>query len=438
MAPHPPSQRRCVVVPDAKFGAPNSPTISNTSVAPVLQFGTGAQVHDEFCARMLEQLRLALASEGGVDAILLSLHGAACAEQVDDPEGDLLRQVRALVGPDMPLAVSLDHHANITQQMTTCADLLVGHQTQPHDPPDTGRKAARLLLHWLGTGSADVSSTRPIMAWRKIPMMTQQDQYLTGPAGPMKDWFQKARAMEARHPEVLDVSPYPTQPWLDVAEAGWAVVVHTSAADRGGTLAEQLASEMANSAWQRREEFWLSERVELEAAAATAVKAALIGPPGAGEEGLLILSDTGDSTYGGAPGDSTWVARALIEAQAAIQVDELRQPGLLLVPMVDAESVARCYAVGVGKNIDSAWSLGGKVDFLSTPLTLGEGDARVLALAEPRTHDTRHMVLPKCALIGVGPAVRIAIMESAVRGQFISYRRCVYAFVCAYLPLMRP
>jgi microcystin degradation protein MlrC len=387
---------------------------ANGGAAPTI----AAAVHDEFCARMLTQLRLALASEGGVDAIFLSLHGAACAEQVDDVEGDLLRQVRALVGPDMPLAVSLDHHANITKEMATHANLLVGHQTQPHDPPDTGRKATRLLIDWLGTATADACScSRPVMAWRKIPMMTQQDQYLTAPPGPMKVWFDMARAMEARYPEVLDVSPYPTQPWLDVDQAGWAVVVHTSTADHGGVLAERLASEMANFAWQQRDKFWDSERVDPAVAAGAALAAAARGPPAAAEEGgLLILSDTGDSTYGGGPGDSTHVARSLLTAQAAAIQDQPAKPGLLLIPMVDAEAVARCHSIGVGSQIDVAWALGGKVDFLSTPLELGAGEAQVLALGEPRAHDTRHMVVPRCALIGIGAAVRIAILESATGG----------------------
>jgi|EP01046_Picozoa_sp_COSAG06_P009363 microcystin degradation protein MlrC len=259
-----------------------------------------AAVHEEVCTRLLARLREAMqASEGGVDAVFLALHGAACAEQTDDPEGDILQQVRALVGPDMPIAVSLDHHANITASMVAHADLLVGHQTQPHDPPDTGRKATRLLLDWL----AGADSSAPTMAMRKIPMMTQQDMYLTAPDGPMKEWFDMARAMESDHPAVLDISPYPTQPWLDVAEVGWAVVVHTSAElDSDGALAELLASEMANFAWQHRERFWHSERVAPAAAALEALAAAARGPPTPlqGEEegggGLLILSDTGDST----------------------------------------------------------------------------------------------------------------------------------------------
>jgi hypothetical protein len=64
---------------------------------------------------------------------------------------------------------------------------------------------------------------------------------------------------------------------------------------------------------------------------------------------------------------------------------------------------------GVGSTLDTSWTLGGKVDYLNAPLTVSAGEAVVLAVAEPRTHETRHMVIPRVALIGIGPTVRIGI-----------------------------
>src|SRR5262249_48592556 len=145
--------------------------------------------------------------------------GAAAAESEDDLEGRVLSDVRQVVGDRVPIVVALDHHANITRRMVAYADLLIGHETQPHDPVATGRKAARLLFRVLAR------EVVPVVAWQKIPMITPQDQFLTA-SGPMKAWFDRAREWE-RQPRVLDVSPYPMQPWLDVAEGGWAVAVHT-------------------------------------------------------------------------------------------------------------------------------------------------------------------------------------------------------------------
>lgn len=274
-----------------------------------------------------ERLRAALP----VDAVFLSLHGAAAAEGEDDVEGSVLEEVRRIVGPETPIVVAVDHHANITQRMVEKANALVGHETQPHDPKETGRKAARILFRMLNDG------LRVTVAWQKIPMITPQDQFLTS-QGPMKEWFDLARSMEQRS-GVVDVSPYPMQPWLDVLEGGWAVVVHT---DNDLPLAESLSAEMARAAWSRRADFWRSERV----AAAEAVRQA------AGvTSGLAILSDTGDSVYGGAPGDSTIILNELVRQNT---------PALTLVPLIDPHALELALKSGVGSRFEA--DVGAQID----------------------------------------------------------------------------
>src|SRR3954463_5108408 len=168
-------------------------------------------------------------------------------------------------------------------------------------------------------------------------MITPQDQFLTA-SGPMKTWFDRAREFE-RQPGVLDVSPYPMQPWLDAAEGGWAVVVH---ADGDAALARAVTREMAALAWQLRRQFWLSERV----APAEAVRRAT-----AADEGLVILSDTGDSVYGGAPGGNTRLLPELLDQ---------RVPWPALVPVVDAEALAAAAAAGVASRV--TLTVGGRHD----------------------------------------------------------------------------
>lgn len=315
-----------------------------------------------------------------IDGLFLSLHGAAASQKVDDVEGHVLRAARRAVGPDVPIVVALDHHANITQLMVDSADVLVGHETQPHDPPATGRKAARILFRMLR------GEIKPTVAWRKIPMITPQDQFLTS-AGPMKEWFDRAREFETQ-PAVLDVSPYPMQLWLDVAEGGWAVVVHT---DDDARLAETIAKEMTELAWKLRDRFWVSERV----APAEAVRLAV-----AAESGLVILSDTGDSVYGGAPGDNTVLLRALL-------ADPLPAPAF--VPMVDPEAVEEAIQAGVGAKISIR--LGGKLDQeFSTPVI---AEAEVAATSTGFVvdlHDRGVCDLKRTALLKIGN-VYLALLD---------------------------
>jgi len=327
-------------------------------------------------AKLVEGLEQSLP----LDGVFLSLHGAAASTNEDDVEGTLLQAARKVVGNEIPIVVSLDHHANITQRMVDCANVLIGHETQPHDPPATGRKAANVLFRLLH------GEIQPTIRWQKIPMITPQDQFLTS-EGPMKEWFDLARQMEQRS-GVLDVSPYPMQPWLDVAEGGWAVVVH---ADKDPEQAQAVAAEMANKAWSLRDRFWVSARV----APGEAVRQAV-----AAERGLVILSDTGDSVFGGAPGDSTCILRALLD-----------QPidGPAFVPMVDAEAVHAAIKAGVGATITIA--LGGKMDNLfSQPI---EVTGKVAAVSHGFTvdlHDRGICDLGRTALLQVG-SIFIALLQ---------------------------
>ncbi len=340
----------------------------------------GGTITAETLDYLTEQLATGLKKSLPLDAVFLSLHGAAASAKDDDVEGHVLQAVREVVGRDVPVVVAFDHHANITRRMVECADLLVGHETQPHDPPATGRKVAHLLFRMLR------GEIHPTVRWRKIPMITPQDQFLTS-AGPMKEWFDLARQMETRS-GVLDVSPYPMQPWLDVAEGGWSVIVHT---DNNGELADSLAAEIADKAWSLREQFWRSERV----APAEAIRQAV-----AAERGLTILSDTGDSVYGGAPGDSTCILKAMLEQQI---------PCPAFVPMIDSEALQAALAAGVGARITV--DLGGKLDHVfSQPVRV---TGNVAAVSRGFTVDLRDRGicdLRQTALLEVGE-IRIVLLD---------------------------
>jgi microcystin degradation protein MlrC len=95
---------------------------ANGGAGPTIDGGT----HEDLVQRMLQALRAA----GPLDALFLSLHGAASADCEDDVEGALLEKIRAIVGPDLLIVSPCDHHANITARMVQHANALVGHETQ--------------------------------------------------------------------------------------------------------------------------------------------------------------------------------------------------------------------------------------------------------------------------------------------------------------------
>ena len=83
-----------------------------------------------------------------VDAVYLDLHGAMVTEDFEDGEGELLRRVRAAVGEQVPIVISLDYHANVTPEMVQHSDGLIAYRTYPHvDRVETGQYAARVNAH---------------------------------------------------------------------------------------------------------------------------------------------------------------------------------------------------------------------------------------------------------------------------------------------------
>lgn len=305
----------------------------NWTPVPIIYGAGGANgpITAETLSYFEEKITAGIKAAQPIDAMYFGLHGAGEAENAPDSEGYLLNKLREVIGDDLPLVIALDHHANITQLMIDKVDGLVAHRTQPHDLYDTSREAGRMLFSILKV------KIKPTMAMKKIPLITHQEQYLTS-KGPMKIWFDLAREMETR-PGVISTTTCPMQPWLDVPEGGWSAVVVT---DNDLPLAERLSEELADKAWELRDDFLHRESIP----AAEAVKRAVDA-----ERGLVVLSDTGDSVYGGASGDSNCLLKEMLTQQIKVPA---------LVPMVDAEVVEKAIKAGVGETITVM--IGGKLD----------------------------------------------------------------------------
>jgi microcystin degradation protein MlrC len=267
-----------------------------------------------------------------VDAVLLPLHGSALVEDLDDPEGDMIHRTRELVGPDVPVVVTLDLHAHVTEQMVRDADALLGWETYPHhDQYPTGRRAARLLLEMLA------GKCRPTMAMGKVPVITSAINGSTNDDDPFAELMRYTKALEQQD-GVLSTSLFLIHPYMDVADMGSGGLVVT---DNDIDRAESLAADIARRYWDRRHD--LEPRIFSPAEAiANAMK---IGG------GPVILVETADCCGGGAAGDSIATLAALVDSG-------IDAPAI--VPVVDPEAAAACHAAGEGASLSIP--LGHKLD----------------------------------------------------------------------------
>src|SRR5699024_9973733 len=85
----------------------------------------------------------------GSDALMLDLHGAMVVKDYHDGEAERLRRIRE-IAPDVPIAVALDLHGNLSKEVVDAVDVVVGFKTYPHiDMYEPGEHAGRLLLDLL-------------------------------------------------------------------------------------------------------------------------------------------------------------------------------------------------------------------------------------------------------------------------------------------------
>ena len=265
------------------------------------------------------------------EALLLAMHGAQTAAGEDDVEGAVLQIARAVLGPDKPIVLTLDLHANITGRMVALADAIVGYQTYPHvDMFEVGQKAARLMLRILR------GAVRPRMAYRKLPLIIQAENSQTT-HGPMHKLLRVAQALE-QSGKAEAVSIFPVQPWMDIAEMGCAVVAVTNG-DLGA--AQRQADTIARRLWDQKKAFEATLTPVPEALDA----AMLI------EGGPVVLAESSDSTGSGSPGDSTGVLKYLVRAPLT---------GPAAIFLVDPASVAAAIKAGVGSTV--TLKVGGSFD----------------------------------------------------------------------------
>jgi microcystin degradation protein MlrC len=302
---------------------------------------------------LLDQISRASA----LDGLLLSAHGAAVAEGEPDADGHWLAKLRAAVGAQVPIVCTIDPHANLSPAMVGATDVLIPYRTNPHiDQKERGLEAAALMARTLR------GEIHPTQAAAFPPVAINIASQHTG-TPPCSELIALA-ADQRRRAGVLSSGVVLGFPYADVAEMGSSFVVVT---DNDRTLAQRLADELGNYLLRHRHNF-VPDLPDIEAAISLAE----------GSASPVCLLDLGDNVGGGAPGDGTLIAQALLN----------RRIQDALVCLRDAIAVEQASLSGVGATIDL--SVGGKTDALhGLPLALC-GRVRSLHHGRFSESDIRH------------------------------------------------
>ena len=251
---------------------------------------TVKRTHEAFRDEIVEKLKAAMP----VDAVLLSLHGAMVADGYDDCEEDLVSAIRAVVGPDVPIGCELDLHCHISRRFVEQVTAFVIYKEYPH--VDFAARAEEVWTLIEGTLEGRLNPVISMFDCRMIGLFhTTRD--------PMRGFVDAMSALEGRD-GVLSVSLGHGFPWANIPHVGARVAVITDGRkDAGDALAEELGREL----WSLRGEI-TPPYIDLDDAIARA-RSTDVRP--------VVFADIADNPGGGAAGDSTFIARALIEAGIA-------------------------------------------------------------------------------------------------------------------------
>lgn len=272
---------------------------------------------------------------GKLDAICLSLHGAAVTETEDDAEGALLEALRGIVGTDIPVVATLDLHANATLKMAKHANALVSYRTYPHiDGYERAVQAAALVQEALE------GRKKPRCLLVQPAMLEGADHGRTTQPGLMRDLLARADAFE-KEPGINVVSVQAGFTWADIPYTGPSVAVSYEPAAE--PRARAVAAAMLDEIWKRRDESSSDYRPISDAIAAAKA--------GVGKAGPLVVADGTDNPGGGGYNDTTPVLQALIDAKVE---------NVAFGTIFDPGTVQQAIKAGVGAEIDVV--LGGHTD----------------------------------------------------------------------------
>ncbi|WP_281663221.1 M81 family metallopeptidase [Paraburkholderia fungorum] len=299
---------------------------------PKTDIGSGwvtNEAFEHFVGVVIAELR----RQGPFDGVYMALHGAMGVRGVERPEAELARRVREVVGPDAVLIGTFDPHGNEDEVFLHYANLAFTTKYYPHyDCYLQGERAARAMVRSL-RGDYKVAHVT-----KKVPIISPTVVQWTS-ASPWMDLVQRALTWEAREPDAF-VNVFFGFPWADTPDAGMTIQVMTN--DRPA-LAEEIAADMAQTAWRKRDALLNSTRIhEIGEGVELARHAVANGAT------PVVLADHSDRS-----GAATWLLKSIIDHGMA---------RVLVATVTDADVLDKVHTLGIRAGDAFDMPVGGRVD----------------------------------------------------------------------------
>ena len=288
-----------------------------------------------------------------LDGLWFDIHGAMCVEGLDDVEAELLRRIRAVIGPKVIVSASMDLHGNVSRDLAHQTDLITCYRMAPHeDEIETKERACRNLVDLLVQQKDDGEVRRPFKAWIPLPILLPGEQTSTR-VEPAKSLYELVPKVESL-PGIIDAAIWVGYAWADEPRNRAAVVVTGTCEEAVAAGAERLARKF----WDVHADFHF------------------VGPTGSFAECLngalksharpFFISDSGDNPTAGGSGDVTW---GLTQLLARPEFQHESGPTVIYASLPGPRAVQAMVEAGIGATVTV--TAGAEVDYTHAgPLTM--------------------------------------------------------------------
>lgn len=266
------------------------------------------------------------------DGLFFDIHGAMSVVGLDDPEGDFIIRVRAVVGKKTIISTSMDLHGNVSWRLAQHSDMITCFRMAPHeDAMQSKKRAVDNLLSRLESGKGKPA----YKAWISVPILLPGEKTSTR-VEPGKGLYAKV-APAAAQEGVVDAAIWIGYAWADEPRNHAVVMVTGDDKEKVMNTAEALA----NSFWSVRSQFeFIAPTASLKESLDMAIASA---------KHPFFISDMGDNPTAGGAGDVTWTLKEIL---ARPEFKSGKGPSLIYASLPGPELVKKAMEVGVGGKVN--------------------------------------------------------------------------------------
>jgi len=282
-----------------------------------LKFHDFLEIVDEMLKPLEEDME-------GFDGVFLPMHGALDVEFIGDAESFIVSRVREIVGQNVPIAVPLDMHANVTYSLVNLCNIVYGYRTAPHtDVWETHIRTAEMLV------KAMEQKVLPATKIIRIPLIMPGENFMTV-SGMGKEVISFLPKIE-EGAGVWCASYFVGMAWVDTYNNGASIILSGV-----GNFEMKGAEELAQFVWDNRTKFEFQGNALEPADAVEFVKKHASDRP-------VIISDSADNVTAGAAGDNALMLNLFLE-------DNIRNA--LFAAIIDPVAVGKISQKHVGDVVD--------------------------------------------------------------------------------------